>query len=299
MLLDDGQVQERVARVEALLEQLESLPDASARATATETVQLLLDLYGEGLGRMMDSVYELGGAPMLESLADDELVSHLMLLHGLHPIALETRVLRALQDVRPYLESHGGNVELVRIEDATAYLRMEGSCKGCPASAMTLKLAIEKAILTAAPELARIEAEGAADEPAPRNVTFIAGPTSRDKLQPSEQSTQSSSWAVAGGLPQLAGGGLLLKEISGESVLFIKLAGDYYAYQPLCPGCGESLENGVLEEVQLSCRSCGRRYDVRRAGRCLDTPQLYLEPIPLLVSGQGIVQVAIRSAVVS
>ncbi|MEJ7653907.1 MAG: hypothetical protein WKH64_11530 [Chloroflexia bacterium] len=113
MLLDDGQVQERVARVEALLEQLESLPDASARATATETVQLLLDLYGEGLGRMMDSVYELGGAPMLESLADDELVSHLMLLHGLHPIALETRVLRALQGVRPYLESHGGNVELV------------------------------------------------------------------------------------------------------------------------------------------------------------------------------------------
>ena len=65
----------------------------------------------------------------------------------------------------------------------------------------------------------------------------------------------------------------------------------------LCPGCGESMEGGSLKGAELSCSGCGRRYDVRRAGRCLDSPQLYLEPIPLLVGEGGMVKIALPSAV--
>ena len=99
---------------------------------------------------------------------------------------------------------------------------------------------------------------------------------------------------------------MLVKEISGEPVLFVKLEDDFYAYRNLCPGCGESLEGGSLKGAELGCPGCGRRYDVRRAGRCLDDPQLHLEPIPLLVawtSGRGrawarsIVKIALPSAV--
>jgi nitrite reductase/ring-hydroxylating ferredoxin subunit len=95
----------------------------------------------------------------------------------------------------------------------------------------------------------------------------------------------------------LVGGGLLVKEISGGPVLFVKLEDDFYAYRDLCPGCGGSLEEGSLKGAELSCPGCGRPYDVRRAGRCLDAPQLYLEPIPLLMSEEGIVKIALPSAV--
>jgi Fe-S cluster biogenesis protein NfuA/nitrite reductase/ring-hydroxylating ferredoxin subunit len=306
VLLDDQGLQERVARMETLLGEIESLTDPNARAKAAEVVGVLLELYGEGLARMMEVVAQgEDSGRTFEAFAEDELVTHLLLLHGLHPLDVETRVVRALEEVRPYLQSHGGNVELLGIEGGVARVRMEGSCDGCPSSAVTLKLAIEEAVLKAAPDLEGIEAEGVTEpKPAP---TFVAGPTLRkkEKKRPEED---RSSWTVVGGLPQLSRGGLLVKEISGEPVLFVKLEDDFYAYRHLCPGCGESLEAGGLEGAELSCPGCERRYDVRRAGRCLDDPQLHLEPIPLLVNeevvderqGRGrrsMVKIALPSAV--
>jgi Fe-S cluster biogenesis protein NfuA/nitrite reductase/ring-hydroxylating ferredoxin subunit len=281
MLLDDQGLQERVARMETLLGEIESLTDPNARSKAAEMAQVLLELYGEGLARMMEVIAQGEKSERaFEAFAEDELVSHLLLLHGLHPLDMETRVVRALEEVRPYLQSHGGNVELLGIEEGVARVRMEGSCDGCPSSAVTLKLAIEEAVLKAAPDLEGIEAEGVTEpKPAP---TFVAGPTLRKKEKRPEE--DGATWTVVGGLPQLSGGGTLVKEISGEPVLFLKLGDDFYAYRHLCPGCGESLEEGSLEGAELSCPGCERRYDVRRAGRCLDDPQLHLEPIPLLVS---------------
>ncbi|MDQ3378203.1 MAG: NifU family protein, partial [Actinomycetota bacterium] len=177
MLLEDRELQERVARMETLLGEIEALKDPRARSKAAEVVGVLLDLYGDGLARMMDLVHETGNYKAFESFAQDELVSHLLLLHGLHPLDVETRVVQALEEVRPYLQSHGGNVEFLGVEGGVARLRMQGSCDGCPSSAMTLKLAIEEAVLKAAPDLDGIEAEGVAEpKPAPN---IVAGPTLR------------------------------------------------------------------------------------------------------------------------
>jgi Fe-S cluster biogenesis protein NfuA len=150
-----------VAEIEALLDRLDALPDPAARETATATVQALVALYGEGLGRVVERV----GPAQARALADDELVAHLLLLHGLHPLPVEQRVRAALDGVRPYLESHGGDVELLGVADGVVRLRLQGSCEGCPASAMTLKLAIEEAVLSAAPDVDAVEAEGV-DDPA-------------------------------------------------------------------------------------------------------------------------------------
>ena len=287
MLLDDGGLRERVARMDALLAEIEALEDPAARSKAAEVVQVLLELYGEGLSRVMETVA--GGEErerIFEALAEDELVSHLLLLHGLHPLDLEARVMRALEEVRPYLKSHGGNVEFLGVTDGVARLRMQGSCSGCPSSTMTLKLAIEEAIEKTAPDLEGIEAEGVAEEPAPA-PTIVAGPTLRrkEKKRPAEDGT---SWTVVGGLPQLSSGGLLLKEVSGEPVLFLKVGADFYAYRHLCPGCGASLEEGSLNGAELGCSGCGRTYDVRRAGRGIDDARLHLEPIPLLAEEVGV-----------
>ena len=141
-------------RIEALLEEVEALPDARARETALELVQRLLDLYGEGLGRIV-------GAVDLAPVADDEVVSHLLLLHGLHPVPLEERVRAALEEVRPFLGTHGGDVELAGVEDEIVRLRLHGSCSGCPSSTVTLSHAIEAAIYKAAPDVREIVAEDA------------------------------------------------------------------------------------------------------------------------------------------
>ena len=148
-------------RVEALLEDVERLDDAAARDTALALVQGLLDLYGEGLARIVDHVGGSDDARLAGALAGDEVVAHLLLLHGLHPVPLEQRVRGALDEVRPFLGSHGGDVELVAVEDGIVRLRLQGSCSGCPSSTVTLKLAIEKAIHEAAPDVRDIVAEDA------------------------------------------------------------------------------------------------------------------------------------------
>jgi Fe-S cluster biogenesis protein NfuA len=137
--------------VEALLDRVEEFPDRE-REIATELVQALLDMYGDGLSRIVAA----GSVPV-----DDDLVAHLLLLHGLHPVPVQERVLGALDEVRPYLVAHGGGVELLGVSEGVVQLRLEGACNGCPSSALTLKTAVEEAIHRAAPDIERIEADGA------------------------------------------------------------------------------------------------------------------------------------------
>jgi len=289
-------LRERVGRIESLLEEIESFEDPKARAKTAEMVQTLLQVYGEGLARIVDAAARVDGR-LLEALAEDELVSPLLVLHDLHPVSVEERVLEALEEVRPYLESHGGDVELIGVEGGVARLRLQGSCEGCPSSTLTLKLAIEESVLEAAPELDGVEAEGVAEPPP--EPAIVAGPTisRKRKQRPEGAEEDESSWTTIGGLPQLSGGGMLAKEVSGTPVLFLRLGGDLYAYRDLCPGCGGSLGRGVVEGTGLSCPGCGDSYDVRRAGRGLDSPRQYLEPLPLLVGEDDLVRIALPEKV--
>jgi Fe-S cluster biogenesis protein NfuA/nitrite reductase/ring-hydroxylating ferredoxin subunit len=294
--MDDIAARDLVGRVEGLLEQLEALPDRVARESANETVAALLDLYGAALERIVEEVSAVDGDGRLAAtLAEDELVSHVLLLHDLHPVPLRDRVQEALDGVRPYLASHGGNVEVLGVEEGIVRLAMEGSCSGCPSSTVTLKLAIEDAIHKAAPDVVEIVAEGVAAE-APASGGNGQLIQLEPPQPPADQPAPAAEWAMAGGMPELQGERPLLKDVSGESILFLRLAGTVYAYRPDCPGCGASLEGGALEATALACGQCGNRYDVLRAGRCLDQPQLHLEPLPLLVDESGLVKVALGAA---
>jgi Fe-S cluster biogenesis protein NfuA len=144
----------RLERVDELIQQLETGMDPSVRATTQELVATLMELHAAGLERIVALIRQGPEAgALLGRVAGDELASALLLLHGLHPVTLETRVSEALEKTRPYLRSHGGNVDLLGIDpDGTVRLRMEGSCHGCPSSSVTLTLAIEKAIREAAPD---------------------------------------------------------------------------------------------------------------------------------------------------
>ncbi len=134
------------------------------RAQTKEIIQGILDLHGAGLEKILEHLAGTGDAGLIviDSLAQDDLVGSLLLLYGLHPLDLETRVRQALEKARPGLHSHGGNVELLGVDGGVVRLRMQGSCNGCPSSAVTLKSTIEEAIYEKAPDVVAIELEEAA-----------------------------------------------------------------------------------------------------------------------------------------
>jgi Fe-S cluster biogenesis protein NfuA len=148
-------------RIESLLEQLGSVPDSDMRQNAEELIQLLTQMYGEGLGRILQILnQDEASERIINGLCKDNLVRSLLVLHGLHPENVETRIERALEHVRPRLGSHGGDIKLVKIEQTVAYLRLEGACDGCASSASTVRIALKQALEEAAPEIDAIEVEG-------------------------------------------------------------------------------------------------------------------------------------------
>jgi Fe-S cluster biogenesis protein NfuA len=173
-------------RIEVLLDELGTNTDERTAEKVFEVVRLVTELYGGGLAR----VVELGGPDLLDRLAGDELVASLLVLHGLHPQDLPTRVEGALDEVRPFLATHGGDVELLGVdgEEGVVHLRMLGSCDGCPSSSVTLELAVQRAIGEAAPEIVHFEVEApttAAATPAAGVSTPIAL-TSKPPVCPTE-----------------------------------------------------------------------------------------------------------------
>ena len=177
--------QRRADRIEKLIQDVASFPDAHARATTEELMQLLLDMYGEGLARILEltAQKEVSGQDLIEMFAHDELISSLLLLHGLHPIDIETRIASALVEVQPYLKSHGYNVELVKVENGVAYVRLESSGNGRHPSTIRLQQTIEEAIYKAAPDLDGLRIEGLTDPPSRAGIPVTFVPPRRQKVR--------------------------------------------------------------------------------------------------------------------
>lgn len=283
-------------RIEALLD-ASSAHGAVARERAEELVRLVADLYGAGLERLLDLLHDAGklDEPALAALAGDDLVASLLLVHGLHPHDVVTRVEQALEEVRPYLGSHGGDVELLDVSDeGVVLLRLLGSCDGCPSSSATLQLAVEGAVQAAAPEVTGIEVES--QEPGGSVIPVSA-------LRTRLEDETSAGWAAVPEAADLASGQVRTAVVSGMPVALARVGSDRYAFRDGCARCGTSLADATLErrlggaagEALLRCGRCRAHYDVRRAGACLDD-DVHLEPLPLLEQA-GSVLVAVPAGV--
>lgn len=151
--MDDRDVRERVARVEESLEAIEALPDGPRR-TALDAVTALVELYGEAWARALGRL-EREGSGSAAALAEDELVAHLLMIHGLHPRNVESRVRDALDAVGAAIDADGLEVELIALEEGVARLRFGGGA--VPEGGV--RDLIEQAILRAAPEIERIDVD--------------------------------------------------------------------------------------------------------------------------------------------
>lgn len=159
-------VQKQLARIEELINAITSAADSPITMKARELVQALMEIHGAGLEQALEIVHESleGGQTLIDRLAEDPLISNLLILYNLHPLDLETRVRAALDSVKPRLGLHGGDVELTGVSaDGVIRLRLEGNCHGCPSSRVTLKNSIEEAIYNAAPDVTGLEVDGAVD----------------------------------------------------------------------------------------------------------------------------------------
>jgi Fe-S cluster biogenesis protein NfuA len=152
-----------VRRIQGLIEQVEAFPNPAAQALMHECIGSLLAMYGEGLGRVINLLNDSDATAQdaFAKLLKDPLFRSLLLIHGLHPLSLEQRLAHALDTVRPYMQSHGGNVEVIELNGEFAKLRLIGACKTCPSSRMTLELAVRKALEEHCPDLAGFEVEAA------------------------------------------------------------------------------------------------------------------------------------------
>jgi Fe-S cluster biogenesis protein NfuA len=169
------ELQERLARIEELIKAVDGIADEKTRAQTHELVEALMEMQGAGLERVMEIIYDSGadGQLMIDQLGNDDLVSSLLLVHGLHPLDLESRVRNALENVAPRLAQHGGSVDLLGVtREGAVRLRLAGNCHGCPSSLLTLKFSIEEALYAAAPDITSLEVEGATPlDPAAANGT--------------------------------------------------------------------------------------------------------------------------------
>jgi len=299
-----SEVQRQLKSIEALIHTIDQAKDPAIAATAKELVQLLMEFHGTGIERMLEIVHQSPGAgdSIIDALGHDEAVRSLLLLYGLHPDSLEARVIQGLEKSRPYLKSHGGNVNLIGVDETGAVtLRLEGNCDGCPSSSATLKLAVEEAIYEAAPDVTAIIVEGSiqgtAHPSTPASAPGIAfvplSQLSGMKQESKDDSARDDvGWEDVFGLDAIAPGTLRAEEVGGREMLFCRLEETLYAYSNNCPGCGQPLGAARLEGSILACPVCSQHYDVMRAGRGLDLDSLHLEPVPLL-SENGRVRVAL------
>ncbi len=258
-----GDAQRLVERVQELQARFEEGGQSVARELADDLLSAVVQMYGAGLERILAALSEQGleGERIAGTLADDPLVATLLLIHDLHPVGLEQRVQQALDSVRPYMESHGGNVELLSLENAVARIHLQGSCSDCSASSVTLELAIKQALEEMAPDLEGLEVEGA-------NASTAGG--------------SESVWIDVDAVSDLGDGSLAAVNVAGRELLVANVDGSLLAYRDRCASCGAPMHDGLLLAGALSCPECARSFYLPRAGRSMDEDRMQLEPVPLL-----------------
>jgi Fe-S cluster biogenesis protein NfuA/nitrite reductase/ring-hydroxylating ferredoxin subunit len=260
-----------IARVQELTGRLEDLDDPACRELAEELTAAVVQMYGAGLERIV----ELADSATRDEMANDSLVAGLLMIHDLYPVPIEERVMQALDTVRPYMESHGGNVELLGIENGIARLRLEGSCKSCRASSSTLELAVRQALEEAAPDLDGMDVEGIVEEE----------PEISGIPLPLVQMNGTPSWHT---LSIDGSEALVATDVDGVPLVVANVDGTLLAYRNACADCGGTLDGGALEAGALRCPGCGRSFFLPQAGRSMDDDHLQLDPVPLLREEEAI-----------
>lgn len=161
---------ETIARIETLIDAVESYSDPSIKRTVFELLDWLDALHRDGLSRLAGGLASIG---YFDKAMDDPLVAKLFSIYGLLEVEdPEKLVHEALDEIRPYIHSHGGEIDVTSIDGGIVRVKMHGSCEGCPSSVVTLTQSFEKAVRSRWPSLVRIEVEDDGDAAKWQNISI-------------------------------------------------------------------------------------------------------------------------------
>jgi nitrite reductase/ring-hydroxylating ferredoxin subunit/Fe-S cluster biogenesis protein NfuA len=279
-VISEPTFEQLATRVDDAVKALESL-DPAARTVAEELKAAVEAIHRAGLVTIVRSL-RAGDAtrPVLFDLVDDPVVHLLLSLHQIVRPDPVTEATRALQEVRPQLQGHGGDVTLVRIDGGIAFVRLMGACNGCSMSSVTLRNLVEKALVDGVASINGIEV--VPNEP---EQTVI----SPDSLFSTVHADEG--WAQAGAVTDVPDSGLVTMVVTtpptGQevSVLLVSQSGQLSCYVNECAHEALPLDNAVFdaENGTLTCPWHGFCYDAG-SGECLTAPEAQLEQLPLRVN---------------
>ncbi|PZP63565.1 MAG: hypothetical protein DI596_02720 [Azospira oryzae] len=274
---------ERLVQAITRLEAIIADWDEGQRLTVQALKSAIEDLHKEALKRLIRALKgEPAALARMREAVSDQVVYGVLRFHGLVKEPLETRVQRALDEVRPFLQSHGGDVELVAVKPPdTVEIRLIGSCQGCPASNQTLTEGVERAIRVHCPEILHIQqvSKGAAD-------TQNKGVATVHFISPFALHA-GSGWVDAARLDDIPEGGVTQCKIKGRSVLLSKRGDHVSCFDNSCAHLGMPLEMGEVRDGIITCPYHGFQY-LLETGECLTAPEVQLRVHAVRVLGDRV-----------
>lgn len=266
--------EELARRVDDAVSALENL-DPQARKVAEELQAAIEAVHKAGLVTIVRRLREDEAArPVLFGLVDDPVVHTLLTLHGIVRPDPVTHANQVLEEVRPQLHSHGGDVALVRIEDGTAFVRLEGACNGCSMSSVTLRNLVEDSLVQGVPAIMAVEV--VKDQPSPTLISVDSLFSGRDSA--------AEGWVKMGPAADVAVDALSTASLSGVEVIVVNIGQRLSAYRNECAHQGLPLTDAVLDlsNGTLTCPWHGFCFDAT-SGECLSAPGAQLEQLPLRI----------------
>ncbi|MEM1362162.1 MAG: NifU family protein [Pseudomonadota bacterium] len=263
--------------IEALAALADTWDDA-ARKGAQARAEAIDALNAEAFRRLIRHLQGVEGmSAALRSAASDEVVYAVLRRHGILRPSLFERVDTALDSVRPMLASHGGDAELVSVEETVATVRFLGACDGCPASALTFYAGVKKAIQEQVPQIKEVKQAkglggGAADQ-----VQFTSP----------FAAYQSDGWTEAADLAELPDGTTKFLEIDGHSVLVSRFGDRVTCFENACVHMGMAMDGGEIANGFITCPYHSFKYSLE-SGECLTAPEVQLQPHGVRVVGDRI-----------
>ncbi len=196
-MANGGDFQEQVRQLGNLIAQFDHLPDGPQKTAGKELVQLLMDVHGMGLERIMEIVFESGaagaalpGPAIIDKLGQDSIAGSLLLLYSLHPDDLETRVQKAVERLRPRLRKLACNIELARVDEGNVQIQLAKAGHSCGSSSNDLKAIVEDGVYEFAPDVVSLEILGL-EEPAASGFVALESLVGHHVAAPQELSMQS------------------------------------------------------------------------------------------------------------
>lgn len=251
--------------------------DPDARKVAEELQSAVEAVHKAGLVTIVRRMREDEAArQVLFGLVDDPVVHTLLQLHGIVRPDPVTHANQVLEGVRPQLHSHGGDVSLVRIEEGTAFVRLEGACNGCSMSSVTLRNLVEEALVQGVPAVTAVEV--VKDQPSPTLIPVESLLIGREPA--------AEGWAKLGPAADLPVDKISSATLDGVSVIVVNLDQRLSAYRNECAHQGMPLNDAVLDVAggTLTCPWHGFCFDAS-SGECLSAPGAQLEQLPLRIDG--------------